>query len=173
MRLPLLLLTSLAFSSQAVAQSAAKPCITAQEAEGLALVIMPEALKSAQATCRPHLPGSAALANPGAMIAKYQAEADGAWPAATAAMGKIVDPQARELLQGELGRSMLPAIMGPMIAGEIKAKDCGAINRFVELLQPLPPRNTAGLLVTVLQLAAQDEKKKDKFNICPFAPPAR
>lgn len=157
--------TALVAASAAQAQTA-KPCITGAEMEGLALVVMPEALRGAGQTCRPHLPANALLNRPQALMAKYQAETAGAWPMALAAMGKIVDPQARELLGSEMGKAMLPAMIGPMIAQEIKPADCGAINRAVELVAPLPARNAAGLLSLVLQLASK--KNDTKFPVCRF-----
>lgn len=157
-------------SAAAQAQNA-KPCVTAAEGEGLALYVMPDVVRSASQTCRPHLPRTALLANPAPLIVKFQAETDAAWPAARAAFGKIAGEDVAPFLQGDMAKPMIAAMMGPMIVSEIKPKDCGAINRMVELLQPLPARNTAAVFITIAQLAQQDGKMDNKLPLCPFQAP--
>ncbi|RHW16516.1 hypothetical protein D1610_15620 [Sphingomonas gilva] len=157
---------SLAVSAGAQAQNA-KPCVTAAEGEGLALYVMPDVVRSASQTCRPHLPRTALLANPAPLIAKFQAETDAAWPAARAAFGKIAGDDVAPFLDGNMAKPMISAMMGPMLTAEIKPKDCPAINRVVELLQPLPARNAAALFITIAQLASEGDKAS-KIPLCPF-----
>jgi hypothetical protein len=162
------------FASTAAQAQTAKPCVTAAEGEGFALYMMPDVVRSASQSCKPHLPRTALLANPAPLIVKFQAESDAAWPAARAAFAKIAGDEVAPFLDGDMARPMLSAMMGPMVAAEIKPKDCPAINRMVELLQPLPARNTAALFVTIMQLATVKDGKPDaKLPLCPFQPAAR
>lgn len=159
-----------ATAAQAQAQ-AAKPCITAAEGEGLALYIMPDVVRSASQSCKAHLPATALLANPAPLVTKFRAESEGAWPAARDAFAKIAGDEVAPFLEGDMAKPMLAAMMGPMVAAEIKPKDCPAINHMVELLQPLPAKNTAALFITIAQLAMnKDGKTNDKLPLCAFKP---
>lgn len=174
MRRLILLPLMLAMAGNAAAQTrqaTARPCITAAEVEGLTLFLMPELIRTTAETCRPHLPAGAALLRPDALIAKYRAESAGAWPVAQAALAKVVDPQARQLLGTETGRAMLPALAAPMIAREIKPADCPVIDRAVRLLEPLPPRNTAGIVAMLAQLGGNGRNRP--FEVCPLVRGAR
>lgn len=157
-----------ALLASTTAQAQTKSCVTATEGEALALYVMPDVVRSASQTCRPHLPRTALLANPAPLIVKFQAETDAAWPAARAAFAKIAGQEVAPFLDGDMAKPMIAAMMGPMIASEIKPKDCGAINRMVELLQPLPARNTAAVFITIAQLAQRDGKLDSKLPLCPF-----
>jgi hypothetical protein len=157
-----------AMLTSAVAQAQAKPCVTAAEGEGLALYVMPDIVRSASQTCKPHLPATALLANPAPLLVKFRAETEAAWPAARAAFAKIAGDDIAPFLEGDMAKPMLSAMMGPMVASEIKPKDCAAINRMVELLQPLPARNTAAIFITIAQLAQKDGKVDSKLPLCPF-----
>jgi hypothetical protein len=61
-----------------------------------------------------------------------------------------------------------------MITKQIKQKDCAAIDRIVTLMAPLPPHNTADLIVAILQMSQADKKSggKDDLPVCPAAFPA-
>src|SRR3546814_3466390 len=54
------------------------------------------------------------------------------------------------LLQSEFTRPLLVSLLAPALVGQIQTSDCGAIDHMITLLQPLPPRNTAGLVVSAL-----------------------
>lgn len=159
-------------SATAQAQNA-KPCVTAAEGEGLALYVMPDVVRSASQSCRAYLPATALLANPAPLIVKFRAESEAAWPAARAAFAKIAGDEVAPFLDGDMAKPMLSAMMGPMVASEIKPKDCPAINRMIELLQPLPARNTAALFITIAQLAVTGDGKpaNAKLPLCPFQAP--
>jgi len=50
-------------------------------------------------------------------------------------------------------RPFVDGLVTQMIAGEIKPKTCGKIERGLELLSPLPVDNTAQLMTFVAELA--------------------
>ncbi|MEG3122538.1 hypothetical protein [Sphingomonas sp. GB1N7] len=141
-------------ASLIAAPAAAQPmrCLKPEEAESLALVALPDILRETARICTTALPPSAFVrANSAPLIAKYQAEADRAWPAAQKALLKLTDPIIEPLLNTQVARQMLTTLAVSQIVGRIDVGDCGKIDRMASLLQPLPPRNTAGLIVTALQ----------------------
>jgi hypothetical protein len=148
------LLALLLGTSMVATPAAAQPlrCLQPQEAETLALVALPDILRETVRTCATTLPPSSFVrANSAPLIAKYQVEADRAWPAAQKALLKLSDPMIEPLLNTQIARQMLTALAVSQIVGRIDVADCTTIDRLAALLQPLPPRNTAGLIVTSLQ----------------------
>jgi hypothetical protein len=156
-----------ATTTQAAAAEAA-PCLTETEAQALITAVLPDIFQQLGRTCSAALPENAILRGGlPPFVARYQAPADLAWPQAVGALTKIggkdiagVDPK------------LLRPMMGPMIAtgitNDIKPRDCPTINRAIELMAPLPPVNTAGLIV-LLASAANKDKKESPFSICPAA----
>jgi hypothetical protein len=141
----------------ASAQTAA--CIPQREAEALILTLGPTLVDATVTTCTPALPASSYLRRSGAALsAKFAGHSDASWPLAREALRKIVGPSGAPMLDSELARSVLPAMVAPLLSQEIKAKDCPTIDRLLGLLDPLPARNTAALLVTVMQLAQADQR---------------
>ena len=102
------------------------------------------------------------------LVARYQASSDLAWPQAMAAFGKIGGKD----MEG-IDPNLLRPMMGPMIAGaiaqDIKPTDCPTIDRAISLMAPLPPANTAGLIVLFAASAGGKDKKDSPLTICPAA----
>lgn len=142
---------ALLLSTPALAQ---QPCLSSAEAESLAAVALPEILRQTGAVCAGQLPATSPLrrrASP--LLQRYNAEADRAWPAARAAIIKLSNPTAEALLGSTYARPLLASLVAPLIVGRIATRDCGTIDRLVTLLEPLPPRNTAGVIVAALRYA--------------------
>ena len=134
--------------------SAQQPCLSSVEAESLAAVALPEILRQTGVVCAAQLSATSPLrrrASP--LLKRYDAEADRAWPAARAAIVKLSNPTAEALLVSAYARPLLAALVAPLIVGRIAARDCDTIDRLVTLLEPLPPRNTAGVIVAALRYA--------------------
>lgn len=128
-----------------------RPCLTQAEAEAVTLVALPEIIRQTGATCGAALPPSSLLRRPqSAMLQRYDAEAARAWPAARGAVVKLSGPSAEALLGSELARPLLTSLIAPLIAGRVAIQDCGTIDRLVTALEPLPPRNTASVIVTAI-----------------------
>ena len=126
-------------------------CLTPGEAESIALVAMPDIIRDAGTVCG-RLPASSLLRRTdGKFITKYEAEADRAWPSARTAIAKLSDPAVELLLLSEYARPLLTAMFAPQITGRINPEDCPMLDRVVTLIEPLPARNTAGILVAALQ----------------------
>jgi hypothetical protein len=131
--------------------AAQRGCVTRTEAESLTLAVLPDVILEAGRVCAASVPATSLLRRQaGPFIAKYRVAADAAWPAAVRAATKFTDPSAASLLQSGFARPLLATVVAPLILGQVQAGDCPAIDRFATLLEPLPPRNVAGLVVTAL-----------------------
>lgn len=158
----------LGMASAADAQTAGlrlEACIPAPAAEALVLTVAPDALRKVGELCGPALPAGAMLRRaPGAMFGRYAAESASAWPAARGALGALAG-DARQLLDSELARPLLTTLVAELIAKEVQPQDCAPIDRILGLIEPLPPRNAAALVVTFLQLS-QKPGRKSMLTIC-------
>lgn len=135
-------------------------CLTSPEAEAVALVALPEIIRETGTVCSATLPPTALVRQASSpLLSRYQAEADRAWPAARTALGKLSDPAAAMLLQSDFARPVLVTLLVPQLVGRIAPADCGTLDRLVTLLSPLPPANTAAVVVTALGWAKQQKAK--------------
>lgn len=135
-------------------------CVTTAEAESMTLVALPQIIRQTGTVCATKLPATSLVRRTtGAFIAKYDAAADGAWPTARGAIAKLADPAVAPLLSSDYARPMLVSIVTPLIVGRIAVQDCGTIDRLVTQLAPLPPANTASVVVTMLQYLKAEQAK--------------
>lgn len=135
-------------------------CLNDAEAQSVVLVAMPAILRDAGRVCAALPPSSLLRRTSGPFIAKYDAEADRAWPAARTAIGKFIDPSASTLLLGsDYARPLLTSIVAPQITGKIQPDDCAPLDRVMTQIEPLPARNAAILVVTVLQFMKAQRAK--------------
>lgn len=157
---------------QAAPAAAQRPCLSDPEAESLTLVVLPDVIRETGRLCQARLGRNSLLrgAN-GPLIARYQAAADRAWPAARQAIVKLSDPAVTMLLQSEYARPVLSSLIAPQVVGRITVEDCSLIDRLVTLLEPLPPANTAGVVVTAIRAdqerRGERERSGQDLPLCP------
>lgn len=145
-------------ASPAVAQ---QRCITGPEAEALTLVALPEIIRETGTVCAAQLPPTSLVRRTSSpLLNRYQAEAERAWPAARGAIVKLSDPAVDALLDSEFARPLLTSLLVPQIVGRIAVRDCGTIDRLVALLEPLPARNTAGIVVETLRYLKAEKARR-------------
>ena len=169
----LLMLGAGAASAQNVVATVALPCVTSPEAEALVAAVVPELIGDIGRICASTLPGSALVRQTsGPFIAKYRAEADLAWPRGRAAIAKITGPDIAALLDNDVARPLLATLVTPALTHGLQPGDCVAVERIVSLAQPLPPRNTAALFVSIIQLvdAKRTGANKPRLPICQQGP---
>lgn len=168
-----LLAAAIAFSfpSTVIAQTPGA-CLTRPEAEALMAFALPSAMRALTKHCTANLPATSALVQSGPIIAaRYQPDADKAWPAAKAGFDKLSGLKLSEQLGEEAAKGLIQAGFAAGLVEQVKPQDCGQIDRFVDILQPLPARNMAMLLVAFMELGgAKKPTGKSPFNICPVAP---
>ena len=163
-------MTAAALVAASSAGAQAPACIPQRQAEALFLAMAPAVIGTVAATCAPALPPSAILRRSvGPLTAKFAAESDAAWPLAREALRTLVGPEAGAMVDSELARPMVTAMVAPLLAKEVKLKDCGSIDRVLRLIDPLPARNTAGLVVAIMEMAGNDRKRVNApLAICPL-----
>ena len=150
-------------ASPAVAQPR---CITGPEAESPTLVAMPDIIRETGRVCATQLPAASLIRRQSsALLDRYQTEADRAWPAARAAIVKLSDPAVDALLDSDFARPLLTTLLVPQIVGRIAPRDCGTIDRLVALLEPLPPRNTAGIVVETLRYLKSQKARGGAISV--------
>jgi hypothetical protein len=172
---PVLAAAALLASTAAQAQSAAVPCIPQRDAEALFLAVAPALIDSVATTCATALPATAILRrSPAALRSKFVAESDVAWPRAKAGLRTLLGPDAAPMVDSELARPMLSSMVGPMLAKDVKPGDCAGIDRVLTLIDPLPARNVAGLVVTLLDVTGAAKARagrKAAFTLCSITKP--
>ncbi len=161
-------LALLAMPGTAVAQT---PCLTTAEAEAITLVAFPDIIRETGRVCTNLPVTSLVRRGSGPFIAKFNAEADRAWPAAQAAIAKLSDPRVSMLLlQSEYARPLITSLIAPMVVGRVQTSDCGTIDRIVTMLEPLPPRNVAGVVVAAVQHLKAEKARGNALGGVPDLP---
>lgn len=149
-----------------------KPCITPAEVQAIFVSIAPGIVRSVRDTCKATLPRTAYLTTRGESLAqRYVDIAHTARPLAIAAFGRLGGEKVRDGLNDAMYEIMIEGMVGPMIVGELKPKDCPLIDRTLELLDPLPPSNMAGVITLLIEVGFKGskqspDKKAPPFEIC-------
>lgn len=158
----------------------AAQCLPPEKAEALFSYALPIVIGTARTQCADILPASAPLLREDSrQFQKYVTASDEAWPDAKDTIAIFTDNKLPADLDLDSLRPFVEAMIPAMLADEIKPKHCSTINRFYELLEPMPAQNLAAMTVMLVQLTAEDkkqpdadsdaEKARDKsnpFNIC-------
>lgn len=154
---------SLAALTSAQAAQAQQACIMPADAADTVMYLMPVAYDGALKSCKSAFSDDAFLpsADGRAYIEKFRSKQDETWPGTYRAAQVMIASQGdqdggmAETL-GALDESQLrpfaDALLGQMIAEEIKPDSCDKIDRGVELLSPLPAENVGGLVTFVLEM---------------------
>ena len=171
MRLPLRLLAATAALGLVAAPAAAQPCIPQPQAESLFLALAPSLVGAVAATCATRLPPRALLrTRVGPLTAKFAGESERAWGQAKDALKQLAGADAAQLLDSDMARPMVLSLVAPLLAKEIKPSSCGDIDHILALIDPLPARNTASLIVTIVELARRGKASRPgsmALTICP------
>lgn len=163
----------LALPASATAQST-KACLTPSEAEALVTYALPSAIRAITTKCTPALPATTALIQSGPIIAaRYQIEADRAWPVARIAFDKVSGIALTSLLGEPAAKGLVDAAFGAGLAQKLKADDCGKVDRMINILEPLPARNMAMLVTALMEFGNAGKREKSPLKLCPVPPDAK
>lgn len=169
-------LAAMALPAAATAQAAQPPCITQAEAEAMFLYMAPELIRQTGRTCAANLPAASILRDgSGRLVAKFQGESRAAWPVARQAVARLAGPEAQPILQSQFAEQVAASLIAPAITAGIQPGDCGYIDRIVTLIEPLPARNAAALIATLVQFGAEKDREtaaRAPFRICPAPTPS-
>lgn len=157
----------------AAAAESAAPCLTPAEFTSLSSYALPSVITGVAQQCTQTLPGEAYLTRSGSQLAqRYAARKAASWPGAKAAFMKFSgsNAEAAQLFKAMPDESLQPLLDGiitSMIATKLPTTQCATIDRFVSLLAPLPPENTAELIALAAGLGARSGKARvGQFSLC-------
>lgn len=165
---PALALAALASAQAAQAQQQA--CVNSADLSDAVVYAMPIAYDAARTTCANRLSNRGFMATRGeSYIAPFRAGQGKAWPGAFRFLKTFMTSDAAgeggsqadmaamlTAMPEESLRPFVDALVGQMIAAEIKGEDCAKIERGVELLSPLPTENVGGLIAFLAELTDLD-----------------
>lgn len=155
------------FASPAVQ---AAQCLTRTEANGVIAFALPSVITSLEGRCRAVLPKTSALSTLGLdMAAKMKPESDRAWPAAKAAIGKMSKAELPAFLGDSVIRSILEAAITEGMVEEVKPDACPMVDRFINVLSPLPAENLTGLMTLLVEIAMKPETNNNRQKAGPFS----
>ena len=124
---------------------------------------LPALFAGFRATCSAELADDGYVArNTDRLAAKFAQGADAHWPAAKEALFTLGKDEGlnRELL-GEMPddalKPFVTALLQQMVATDVKPAQCTDIERGLELIDPLPADNIAGLIGFMVEMAERDE----------------
>lgn len=156
-------------------KAAEPPCLTSAEFSSLMTYALPSVIEGTSQRCASALPADSYLRAEGGQLAeRYSTRKQESWPAAKAAFLKLsstTDRRANALMREmpEEGlQTMLDVVLAGMASQEIPLDECPTIDRFAQLLAPLPPENTAELLTLTIRLASDKETlQMGMLRVCP------
>ena len=160
-------------SAQAAAAQADRACITEREISHLAIYAVPAMVEGVRGKCARSLSATGFLATRGdAFAAKYASLQAETWSGAKSAITKFAAPKVEgEAAEGfamvaglpdEAVRPLVDALIAQKIGEEIEIKDCANIERAMQLLSPIGPRDSGALIGFVFSLV-----KPDDARLCP------
>lgn len=163
---PLVALAALASAQAAQAQQQA--CVAPADLSDAVVYALPIAFDAARTTCANRLNRNGFMATKGdAYIAQFRSQQDKAWPGAFRMIKTFMADKAKEdaeasdvdigammanMPEGAL-RPFLDALVGQMIAEQIKPDSCAKIERGLELVSPLPTENVGALVAFLVEVS--------------------
>lgn len=129
---------------------------------------LPALFEGYRATCAAELaPAGYVARNADRLAAKFAQGADAHWPEAKAALLTLggddggMDPAMISGMPDEALKPFVVAFLQQMVATEIKPEQCTDIARGLELIDPLPADNIAGLIAFVVELGGRKGEAAD------------
>ncbi len=164
----LLALAALASAQTAQAQEQEQGCVEPADLSDAVVYAMPIAFDAARTACANRLTRGSFMATEGDnYIAQFRSQQDKAWPGAfrmiktfmadenkggADASSADIGTMIASMPEGAL-RPFLDALIGQMIAEEIKPDSCAKIERGLELISPLPTNNVGALVAFIIEVS--------------------
>jgi len=154
-----------------IAAAAEPVCITKKEATALIAYALPQAINGTAKRCASALPANAFLRREGPQLAaRYAGQKDRYWPQARPAFMKTLGADGSadmvRKLPDETVRQLADVFVEGFVSQRIALKSCSKLDLAIDLLSPLPPENTAGLIALTLDLAGAADPKLGKVTLC-------
>jgi hypothetical protein len=154
--------------------AAAQPvCLSRSEATSLVAYALPQAINGAAKRCSPVLPANAFLRRQGSTLAsRYAVQKDKHWSAAKPAFLKTLGADgssaasAMTSLPDQSLRQLADVFVEGFVSQRIALNSCRELDLAIDLLSPLPPENTAGLIALTMNVASSAEPKVGNISLC-------
>lgn len=176
----LALLTATSVAAQNMAQPGftavkQRPCLTADEARGLATFVLPGLVEGLADRCRGSLARDAFLRRPETASLSERLRRDGAasWPVAKASIEKLNGDRLPSLFGERFIKAMAEATAADLTLKQFDKADCGAASQLVEGLAPLPSANFSSVIAALIALGGDEADADAPLRICPAAVAAR
>lgn len=156
-----------------IALAAETVCLTKREATALIAYALPQAINGTAKRCAASLPADAFLRRQGPeLAARYAGQKDRYWPQARPAFMKALNAQGNQSaniitsLPDESVRQLADVFVEGFVAQRIATKSCSKLDLAIDLLSPLPPENTAGLIALTMEVASAVDPKLGDVALC-------
>lgn len=156
-----------------IAAAAEPVCLTDAEATSLITYALPQAISGTAKRCASTLPADAYLRRHGNdLAARYAVQKDRYWPKAKPAMLKALGASGSDAgnmtrnLDDATLRQLADVFVEGFVAQKIAPKSCDKLDVAIDLLSPLPPENTAGLIALTMEVASTAGPKLGKVALC-------
>lgn len=160
-RKTLTLATMLLGIAPSIAQ-AETTCLTRPEAQAMFTYALPQVISGTAKRCQQVLPADSYLRTHGTELAnRYATQKGRSWPEAKAAFLKLSEGQSSDVakfarnLPDESLRPLVDITVEGLVSQHLPLKSCDRIDLAVDLLAPLPPENTAGLIALIVEMTAK------------------
>lgn len=141
--------------------------LSPKEIEAITKYGLPVAFDGFRQRCASQLsPDGFVMINEGRLEQKFAQGAQNAWPEAKSVLLNIASRDsdgASEMLAGlpdEALRPFVDGMVANLVAQEIKPEQCSDIERGLELLDPMPVENLAGLIGFIVEMDAREKAKR-------------
>lgn len=157
-----------------LAQAAEAPCLSPREFTALANYALPSVITGTASRCAATLPPEAYLRrSAGDLASRYAQGKAQSWPGAKQAFIKVssgMNPQAADLFKNMPDQNlqqMTDGLIEGLVGQRLPVARCGAVDRLVALISPLPAESTAELIALAVGLGAKAGKANlGAFSIC-------
>lgn len=153
-----------------VAAAAEPVCLTHEEATSLLTYALPQAIEGTSKRCASVLPADAFLRrSSGDLIARYSGQKARYWPKAKPAFFKALGSDAANTLRAlpdQTTQQLADTFVEGFVSQQIALKSCDKLDLAIDLLSPLPPENTAGLIALTMEIAGEAEPRLGKIALC-------
>ncbi|WP_205466520.1 hypothetical protein [Novosphingobium sp. BW1] len=144
--------------------AATQACLTRSEARSVLTYSLPQVIDGTARRCRQALPANAFLSTHGQeVVQRYSGPREQYWPEARSAFLKLSRGRDEGMgaiaaqLPDETLKPLVDATVSGLVAQAIHLESCEEIDFAIDLLSPLPPQNTAGLIALFIEVAARSE----------------
>lgn len=150
---------------------AAQPiCLTRTEATSLIAYSLPQAISGTAKRCTASLPADAFLrsSKAPALANRYAGQKARYWPTAKPAVLKALGSQGSAIagLPDNTLQQLADTFVEGFVAQRIAPRSCKQLDLAIDLLSPLPPENTAGLLALAMDVAGNADPKLGNVSLC-------